>query len=105
MYDQIGVNRRAMILRDPVWTLLQESNYLGTHAEHNAEDKHKVLGLRPIHHYSLTGTEHPNATKDLGPAILQCHNHDRLHQDQLLGTARTTEVITEAAKFEPTPSK
>ena len=30
MYDQIGVNRRAMILRDPVWTLLQESNYLRT---------------------------------------------------------------------------
>ena len=32
MYDQIGVNRRAMILRDPVWTLLQESNYPETHA-------------------------------------------------------------------------
>ena len=37
-----------------------------------------------------------------GPSIatiLQCHNHDRPHQDQLLGTARTTEVITESAKF------
>ena len=49
MYDQIGVNRRAMILRDPVWTLLQESNYLGTHAEHNAENKPKAFGLRPFH--------------------------------------------------------